>query len=400
MPHLSRTTGDPPIPRLRLAFVSAIISLAAAFAASASPIPLFNTYRAEDGLSNAGIALAVVAYFVGTITALLVLGRLSGHIGRRPAAIATLVLLGAGAAMLLDVQSIFSLVVGRMLMGLGAGLASSGLTSYIVDAAPTTPVWLASVASSQAPMLGLTVGAVGSGALVEYAPWPRTLVYLVVMVMLAGCAVLIAVSPETAPRRPGAWASLRPRVHVPARARHLVPVAAVVFLATWAMGAFYQGFVPALTVDQLGTRNALVIGLVFAAYMAPSVLGAPLGGRFSPAAAQRLGMSIFLAGMVSIVAALATGGLSLFIAASLIAGAGQGIAVSASIRGLLHGSSVIDRAPIFAAVYLLSYTGAAIPSLVSGQLSHSFSLFQITFGYATLAAVATVVTLVAARNPD
>ena len=111
-------------------------------------------------------------------------------------------------------------------------------------------------------------------------------------------------------------------------------------------------------------------------------------------------MSIFLAGMVSIVAALATGVLSLFIAASLIAGAGQGIAVSASIRGLLHGSSVIGRAPIFAAVYLLSYTGAAIPSLVSGQLSHSFSLFQITVGYATLAAVATVVTLVAAHNPD
>ncbi|WP_156821026.1 hypothetical protein [Microlunatus phosphovorus] len=34
-----------------------------------------DTYWAEDGFSNAGIALAVVAYFVGTITALLVLGR-------------------------------------------------------------------------------------------------------------------------------------------------------------------------------------------------------------------------------------------------------------------------------------------------------------------------------------
>ncbi|WP_432877065.1 hypothetical protein ACQPYH_27960 [Kribbella sp. CA-245084] len=35
--------------RLRLAFLSAVVSLAAAFAASSAPIPPFNLYRAEDG---------------------------------------------------------------------------------------------------------------------------------------------------------------------------------------------------------------------------------------------------------------------------------------------------------------------------------------------------------------
>jgi MFS family permease len=248
-------------------------------------------------------------------------------------------------------------------------------------------------------MRGLTVGAIGSGALVQYGPWPRTLVYLVVMAVMLGCAALIVASPETVTPRPGAWRSLRPQVHVPARARPLVPVAAVVFLATWATGAFYQAFVPALTAEQLGTPNALVLGLVFSAYMAPSVLGAPIGGRFTSAGAQRLGMGIFLAGMVGIVAALSTGNLVGFIAASIVAGAGQGIAVSASIRGLLHGSSVADRAPIFAAIYLLSYSGAAIPSLISGELTHTFSLFQITLGYGVLALLATLITLLAARNP-
>jgi hypothetical protein len=33
--------------RLRLAFLSAVVSLAAAFAASSAPIPLFNLYRAQ-----------------------------------------------------------------------------------------------------------------------------------------------------------------------------------------------------------------------------------------------------------------------------------------------------------------------------------------------------------------
>jgi hypothetical protein len=48
-----------------------------------------------------------------------------------------------------------------------------------------------------------------------------------------------------------------------------------VFLATWATGAFYQAFVPALVEDQLHTRSTLILGLVFAANMAPSALGAP-----------------------------------------------------------------------------------------------------------------------------
>ena len=60
---------------LRLAFLSAVVSLVVSFAAAAAPIPLYNIYRAEDGFTNARISMAVVAYAVGTIAALLVLGR-------------------------------------------------------------------------------------------------------------------------------------------------------------------------------------------------------------------------------------------------------------------------------------------------------------------------------------
>ncbi|WP_330481159.1 MFS transporter [Streptomyces sp. NBC_00724] len=383
----------------RLAFSSAVISLVASFAATAAPIPLFNTYRAEDGFTNASISLAVVTYSVGTIATLLVLGRLSNHLGRRLTAIASLGLLLLGCLLLLNVRDIGTLLAGRLLIGVGAGLASSSLTSYIVDAAPTRPEWLASVASSQGPMLGLTLGAIASGALVQFAPWPRDLIYLVCAGLLVLAAALIVISPETAKSTPGAWRSLIPRVRVAARVRHLLPVAAAVFLATWATGAFYQAFMPALVADQLHTHSPLFLGLVFAAYMAPSVLGAPIGGRFTSAAAQRIGMIIFLAGWIGIVAAIAISTLVLFIAATVVAGAGQGIAISAATRGLLYGSTLADRAPIFSAIYLLCYSGAAFPSLISGQLSNALPLTQIVLGYGGLAIVATLFTVLAARNP-
>jgi MFS family permease len=200
----------------------------------------------------------------------------------RVTAIASLALLLLGCLLLLNVHNIGTLLIGRFLMGVATGMASSTLTAYIVDAAPSRPEWLASVASSQAPMLGLTVGAIASGALVQFAPWPRELIYLACIGFLLLSAVLIAISPETAKPTPGAWRSLLPKVSVPARARHLLPVAAAVFLATWSTGAFYQALVPALVEDQLHTRSPLILGVVFAAYMAPSVLGAPVGGRWSP----------------------------------------------------------------------------------------------------------------------
>ncbi|WP_262283953.1 MFS transporter [Micromonospora sp. MA102] len=384
---------------LRLAFSSAVVSLVATFAASAAPIPLFNVYRAEDGFTNAGISMAVVTTAVGTIAALLVLGRLSNHLGRRRTAIASLGLLLLGCLLLLQVHDIGTLLAGRLLMGVGTGLASSSLTSYIVDAAPNRPQWLAAVASSQGPMLGLTLGAITSGALVQFGPWPRDLIYLVCSGLLVLSAALIVISPETARPTAGAWRSLSPRVRVPARVRHLLPVAAAVFLATWATGAFYQAFVPALVDDQLHTHSPLVLGLVFAAYMAPSVLGAPLGGRFKSAAAQRIGMIIFLAGWIGIITAITIGTLALFVAATVVAGAGQGIAISAATRGLLHDSSLADRAPIFSLIYVLCYSGAAFPSLISGELSKTFALSQIVLGYGGLAIVAALLTVLAARNP-
>ena len=88
----------------QLAFISAAASLVASFAASAAPIPLYNIYRAEEGFTNFGISMTIVGYSIGTITGLLVLGRLSNHLGRRLTAIASLGLLLLGCVLLLNVH--------------------------------------------------------------------------------------------------------------------------------------------------------------------------------------------------------------------------------------------------------------------------------------------------------
>jgi MFS family permease len=383
----------------RLGLIGATATFAAVFAAAASPIPLYSLYRQVDGLTYSDLSLTAVGYFAGAVTALLVFGRLSNHLGRRPVSLLSLGLAAVGCLILLDVPSAAPLIVGRVLQGLACGLASSATASFIVDNAPANPPWLAAAVSSGAPMIGLTVGALGSGALVEYGPVPRMLPYLAVMAVLFACAALIAASRETVRRSPGALASLRPKLMLPKGARRLFPVAACTFVATWALGGFYQAFGPSMATDQLGSTNALVAAAVFASVMAPSAIGGPLAGRVSPAAAQRIGMVIFCLAVVGILLSLRTGSVLGFLFASACAGAAQGATLTGSIRALLGGAASGDRAGVFSLIYATCYSGAAIPSLIAGQLSRTMSLLQIVTGYGILAALACCITLLAARNP-
>jgi MFS family permease len=257
-----------------IGFAGAACSLVAVFAASASPIPLYELYRRTDGLSHADLSLTAVAYFVAVMAALVVLGRLSNHVGRRPVALAALVVTAVGTLVLTQVHSVGPLIAGRMLQGIGCGLASSALAAFIVDSAPTSPSWMPSAVTTGSPMVGLTVGALGSGALAECGPAPRTLVYLVAAGVLVACMALIVAASETVARAPGALAALRPQVRVPAAARGLLPAASATFVATWALGGFYQAFGPSVAADQLGTTNTLIAAVIFASLMAPSAIGA------------------------------------------------------------------------------------------------------------------------------
>ena len=210
-----RGTGDQPGRRdrtLRLAFVSAVVSLVAAFAAVGSTIPLVQHLPGRGRVhqrrhldDRRRLLRRHSQHTAGAGTTV----QSSWADGPSPSPASDCSCWAVCCC--LNVHDIGILIAGRLLMGLGAGLASSSLTSYIVDAAPARPAWLASVASSQTVMLGLAVGAIASGALVQFGPWPRDLIYLVVVGLLLLSAALVAISPETVTPTPGGWRSLRPQ---------------------------------------------------------------------------------------------------------------------------------------------------------------------------------------------
>lgn len=222
--------------------------------------------------------------------------------------------------------------------------------------------------------------------------------YAVVAAALITSAVLLAASAESGTRRSGVLASLAPRIYVPPGRGKIILGAAGAIVATWAVGGFYQAFGPAVAEDQLGTTSAFVAALVFSSYMVLNPLGGPIASRLRPATGQRLGMVLFVATFIPAVLLLASGNTAGFLAASLACGVAQGVALTSANRAILTGITPGDRAGTLATIFLISYSGAAIPTLLAGRLSQIMPLTTVATGYAILAVAGMVLTLFLARD--
>ncbi|MFB9376783.1 MFS transporter [Kineococcus gynurae] len=384
----------------RAAFLAAALAFVLIFVAAGTPIPLYNTYRREDGLSTGDLTVATAAYLMAAATSLLVLGRASDHLGRRPVGIAALLSSAAGLVVLLGVDGLAPLVVGRSLQGLATGLSAGALGALAVDSAPPRPRWLPAVVTSAAPMLGIPAGALVSGVLVDTGPAPRHLVYGLVIGLLLLAAVAVARVPETVPHPdPRRLAgSLHPQVRVPDGARRPMLAMSGLILATWSLGGFYQAFGPTIAADQLGSTAASASAAVFGSFTVLSILGGPLSARWSPLTTLRLGAIVYAVCVAGILLALGRGGIGPFLAVSLVTGVVQGAAVSAGMRLLLQATPAADRAGLLATVFLVNYASAALPSLVAGRLTTTFSVERIADGYGVLVVVGVAVAVLASRR--
>ena len=120
--------------------------------------------RQEFALSAFGQELAVSIVLAGATVGALTGGRLSDRFGRRATLVATSVIFIAGAIVCAAADSLTVLVVGRVIVGLGIGLACTTVPVYISEVAPPEARgWQVSLFQ-----LAITVGILAA-YLVDYA---------------------------------------------------------------------------------------------------------------------------------------------------------------------------------------------------------------------------------------
>lgn len=359
-------------------FVVAGTSLVAIFAAAGTPIPLMAELRA-GGIGPRAFAVASAAYFVSAVLGLLVLGRLSAHLGRRPVAIVALMAAALGCLLMAYAQSATGLTLARAMQGLACGIAPGAIGAFVVDAAGSRR-WQAALIAGSAPMIGLPFGAVMAGA-AAHAGAPAPHLFIASTVVLGACVVGVVVAEETIAPRRGAVASLVPRMQVPRELWRPVAASAAAFVATWPLGGFYQAFGSIVAVDVLGSSSALAAGAMFASIMMLNPLGGVAASTLEPRRAFAVAMIMYAAVLATALVALRLGSPSLFVLAGLGGGALQGVAATSAMRMLLPRTRIQHRSDVLAAIYGIAYASVAVAGLAAAPAAAQMPLDVVALIY-------------------
>src|SRR5262249_29992532 len=141
--------------------------------------------------------------------------------------------------------------------------------------------------------------------------------------------------PEFGTTRPGALASLRPRLHVPASVRRPLLLAAPALIAAWAFVGFYGSLGPTLLRRLLASYSLLLGGLAIFVLAAGGALSVLLLHRLQQRLLLALGSTSLLVGVGTTLLALQTASAPLFFAGTAVAGMGFGVGFQGAIRSVL-----------------------------------------------------------------
>jgi hypothetical protein len=398
--------------RPAFALVGAVVLLF--LAASAAPSPLYPVWATRWGASAGALTAVFAVYALALLASLLVLGRTSDVVGRRPVLVAATALELASLLVFLTAGDVTLLLLARTVQGVATGMAIGTAGAALLDLAPADRPALGSLVNSAAPTFGLGLGALGSGAVVELAAAPAEVVFTVLAVLVALALVALVGLPETAgtavsgddraaaarERRSALLRALRPGASVPAASRRRFAAAAPVFVATWALGALQLSLGPSVARDVLGLEHPLAGAALVASFSTAGGVAALLGARASSEALERRGTAALALGALLSTAGLATALLPVYAVGTAVAGAGFGAAFAGALRAVAATAEPHQRAGLLTSVYVVSYLAFSLPALVAGELAGRLGLLPVVVVYTgAVVVLAVVATVVARRGP-
>jgi MFS family permease len=385
----SRSRG----PFRRIAFVLAVNALGAGV-----PTPLYAVYEQQMGFGSGTLGLIFAAYALGVVLAMFFIAPLADAIGPNRILYLGMVLTALGGVVFLVASSPGVLAVARVVSGLSVGATTSTATAAMTVLEPYQDKHHVARVAVAANFGGVAIGILASGLLVEYAPLPTRLVYLVLIAASAVGIAAIALTKDPVEHRSG---RLRvPRIQVPPDRRGPFWISAGGIAACYSIYGLFGALTPTVVRQVLQLTNAAVVATFVAVMFGAAALIQLALAEIRDRRALLLGLPMILAALVPVELALVTASAALLLAGAALLGVGVGLAFMGAVTLIDRVAPDEKRAEILSGFYLAGYLALSVPTIGVAFRSQSVGIRAagIEFGL-VLAVVVAVLALVTWRTP-
>jgi MFS family permease len=395
----SQVLVDTPATRRRpalpagLALTGGAVTFTSLYLAAGALTPLLVVYKEQWKFPAALLTLAFAVYAIGFLAALLTLGSLSDHVGRRPVLIGALIIQLASNVMFLVAPDIGWVIAGRIVQGVAGGAATTAFTAALVELASPNRKRLGTILGSVGVTGGLGVGSLLAGLAIQLTPTANSITFIVLTIITILGTVVIALSPESMTRTPGALRSLVPRVAIPPATRREFAAAAPVIAAVWMLAGLSGGLAPSMVRSVFHLNSGLLNGLSGFIAPATSAVVGLVFARLHPRRAMTIGIYASIVGAVGIISGVLAADLAIMIIGQAIAGVGFGASFTASLSLIFPLAPANQRAGVVAVIYIVSYMGFGVPIVIAGQLTGPLGLVPTVFWYSVVTVLLALISL-------
>jgi len=357
------------------------------------PIPLYVLYEKQMGFGPLGVTVVFAAYVIGTLFALLTLGDLSDHIGRRRVMAIAVGCAAASSGLFLAASDIGLLILARIVSGLAAGFITGTAAAALAELQPRSDQRAAAVVASGSNMEGLGLGPLIAGIFAEYVAMPTKSVFWSYLGVCALALAALLVIPETV-RNPDRVISFRPHLGVPARMRTVTIGACLGVFAAFSVLGSFSSLVPTFMHGILGVHNLALIGgtafLIFTVAAISQAFSAGIPARSS----LGIGLPLLLVCLAALEAALFAKALWLFLVGTVVGGIAVGLIFRGGLSELNRLAEPRNRAASVSTFFVAAYLGLGLPAVLTGIISQLTGTVDASVYTSVLAAAFVVAAIV------
>ena len=384
-----RASPDEAGRRGTLGFWPVALVFMVAMAGATLPVPLYTLWQPSFGFGPLTSTALFAVYALGTIIALTAFGSVSDRRGRRPVLLSAVLAEVVSTVLFALARDVWFLYAARLVSGIATGVITAAATASLGDFDRGRD--RAGTVATAANLGGLALGPLAAGVLAQYAGHPARLVFWVYAIMLVPVLALSWLITETVPGRSGPVAQFRkPARPVDLAGRRAFTGAAAVMFAGFAVTGVFASLGPAFLRNNLGERNLAVTGVVvavlFTAGLLAQVLIRPSWWPYRPAAVA----AWLISGLGVINAGLLSRSLAVFVAGTVLAGGGFGLATRSGVAAAQRYVGPGQGAGMVAPAVIAAYAGTSLSTIGLGLLDQVAGQSPATLIISAVAAAAAV----------